>query len=507
MAVVRSFVQLLAFSVALTSANPVRLSDFLVKRAALADCLSAANVETSLPSSTTWANDTQAWNARVSPVPAAVVFPTTEDEVSAAIRCAADAGTKVTTLGGNRSFASMGFGRTDGAMIISLANMVVLSYDEATQLLTYGGPVRISAAAQFLYLNHSRALAHGRCPDVGMTGVGLGGGFGTLSRASGTVLDNIVSVRVALANGTIVDASADENADLFWGVRGAAPSLGAVLTITLRTLDAPAGAVVAYTIAFGAGRNVSLADNTAALLGAQEWAQSADDDDLLSIRVSLSTNTSMAGFYYGGADAFPVVAKSLLSKLPSGMVISSQKEVDFWPSENLTTPGIAEGSTTARRYFYISSVTIPGSHPLTEDTAQSLLEHTAYATKPSDGTASGFVDIWGGNYTRGVAADDAAWKHDDNLLLVRWDLRTTSAAVAFSNDTMQTVRGEFYDFVDEYKADGGVPGGFPNYRDAEWTIEETAEYLYGSNWDRLLEVKKAFDPQGLFNSDPQAVPV
>jgi hypothetical protein len=509
MAAVHFSAHLLTLFSVLASASPSFPSDFLAKRSALADCLSAANVQTSLPSSATWANDTQAWNSRLSPVPAVVVYPATEDEVSAAIQCAATTSTKVTTLGGNRSFSSMGFGRSNNAMVISLDNMRVLSYDETTQLFTYGGPVRISDAAQFLYLNHSRALPHARCPDVGMSGVAFGGGFGTLSRASGTVLDNMVSVRVALANGTIVDASADANADLFWGVRGAASSLGSVLTTTLRTLDVPAGGrVVAYTIAFARGHNVSLADNAAALVGAQAWAQSGDNNDDLSIRFSLDTNSSLAGFYYGGgADAFSTVAESLLSYLPVNMTVASMQEVDFWPSENLTTPGIAEGSITARRYFYIASVTIPESHPLTEDTARSLFENTAYAAKPTDGTASGFVDIWGGNFTREVAADASAWKHDDNLLLVRWDLRTSNAGVSFSNDTMQTMRSGFYEFVNAYKADGGVPGGFPNYRDAEWTIDETAEYLYGSNWDRLLGVKKEFDPEGMFNSDPQDVPV
>ncbi|GMF60846.1 unnamed protein product [Phytophthora fragariaefolia] len=191
----------------------------LTAQADLGSCLDKAGIENSVPKTSTWTIDIQPWNSRVNPVPSAVAFPKTEEEVSAALKCAADAGVKVTTLGGNRSFSSMGFGRNDGALVMNLKHLKHLQYDEATGLLSYGGPVMISEAAKYMWSGFKRTLPHGRCPDVGMTGVAASG-FGTLSRASGTVLDNIEAVRVALANGTIVNASAKENSDLFWGVRG-----------------------------------------------------------------------------------------------------------------------------------------------------------------------------------------------------------------------------------------------------------------------------------------------
>ncbi|KAE8900044.1 hypothetical protein PF005_g9240 [Phytophthora fragariae] len=62
----------------------------------LGTCLTKAGIENSVPTTSTWTMDTQPWNARVNPVPSAVVFPKTEKEVSAALKCAADAGVKVT---------------------------------------------------------------------------------------------------------------------------------------------------------------------------------------------------------------------------------------------------------------------------------------------------------------------------------------------------------------------------------------------------------------------------
>lgn len=509
---IHAFVSFLALYTTTAGASPVehfnsgRSHGVIVSRqnTTLGECLSSAGVETSLPATTNWTIDTQAWNSRLSPVPSAVVFPKTEEEVSAALACARQTNTKVTTLGGNRSFSSMGFGRDDGALIVNLKNMKVMKYNEISQVFTYGGPVMISDAAGYLWKNFQRTLPHGRCPDVGMTGVAASG-FGTLSRASGTVLDNIVGVRIALANGTIVDADADVNSDIYWAVRGAASSLGVVLEYKLQTLEAPSSVVTNYTIAFDKNYKPTQQENVDALLGTQEWAQSTDNNDLVSIRFSLKTSAKLEGFFYGSAEEFADVSQALLKYLPSNMTVTSG-ESEFWASEDISTPGIAAQTITARRYFYITAVTIPGSAPLDNATAWQLFSSTAYAAKLPDTTPSGFVDIWGGSYAQNVAADASAWKHNDNLLLIRWDMRSSAYNVSFADSSLETMRGNFYEFVDSYTAAGGSPGGFTTYRDDKWSVDETAEYLYGDNWARLQEIKTLYDPEEVFNTDPQAVP-
>lgn len=500
----RSLGALLALYTAAVSAVPTSNSPALVARqnSTLGDCLSAAGVETSLPTSETWTSDTEAWNSRLSPVPSAVVFPKTETEVSAALACAKQTNTKVTTLGGNRSFSSMGFGRNDGALVINLKNLATMEYDEATGIFTYGGPIMISDAATFLWNNYQRTLPHGRCPDVGMTGVAASG-FGTLSRHSGTVLDNVIGARVALADGTIVDADATTNSDLYWGIRGAASSMGVVLRFKVQTLEPPSLVATNYTITF-TNHTPSQQDNVNALLGTQAWAQSADNNDLVSIRFGLGTSVKLTGFFYGSTEEWANVSASLMQYLPEQMTIKSN-EFDFWNSEDIATPGLFAKSITPRRYFYIASVTIPASKPLDNETAWQLFSSTAYAAKPTDASASGFVDIWGGEYAKTVAADASAWKHDDNLLLVRWDIRSKAYNVSFADTTLQTVRNNFYEFVDSYKSSGGTPGGFTTYRDEEWSLDETAQYLYGDNWAKLQEVKTMYDPTEMFNTDPQAV--
>ncbi|ETP37062.1 hypothetical protein F442_15069, partial [Phytophthora nicotianae P10297] len=115
--------------------------------------------------------------------------------------------------------------------------------------------------------------------------------------------------------------------------------------------------------------------------------------------------------------------------------------------------------------------------------------------------------IWGGKYAKGVKADASAWKHDDNLHLVRWDMRSSAFNVSFADSSMTTMREGFYKFVDAYRASGGVPGGFTTYRDEKWTVPEMAEFLYGGgNFEKLQKIKTAYDPNEMFNTDPQAIP-
>ncbi|KAE8899842.1 hypothetical protein PF005_g28193 [Phytophthora fragariae] len=467
-------------------------------------CLDKAGIENSLPTTSTWKADTEAWNSRVSPVPSAVAFPKTEAEVSAALKCAADAGVKVTTLGGNRSFSSMGFGRNDGALIMNMKHFKHLKFDPSSGLLSYGGPVMISETAKYLW-GFKRTLPHGRCPDVGMTGVAASG-FGTLSRAAGTVLDNIESVRVALANGSIVDASTKQNSDLFWGVRGAASSMGVVLDFKVKTIAPPSQMVTNYTIEFNSSAKPTQQENVDALIGTQKWALSADNNDLLSIRFGLNVKSKLQGFFYGSSAEAKTVFASLMKNLPSSMTLKTN-EYDFWSSEAISTPGLVGQTLTPRRYFYITSVTIPRSAPLDNSTAWELFTNTAFAPKLVDASASGFVDIWGGKYASGVKADASAWKHDDNLHLVRWDMRSSAFDVKFADSTMTTMRNNFYKFVNAYKAKGGKPGGFTTYRDEKWSVKEMAEYLYGGgNFAKLQKIKTAYDPKEMFNTDPQAIP-
>ncbi|TDH68892.1 hypothetical protein CCR75_003738 [Bremia lactucae] len=467
-------------------------------------CLEDNKIEKSMPTTSTWEVDIEAWNSRLTPMPTVVVFPKTEAEVSAALLCAAGAGVKVTTLGGNRSFSSKGFGRDDGALVMNMKHFEHLKFDATTNLLSFGGPVMTSQAVKYLWKEAKRTLPHGRCPTVGMTGVAAAG-FGTTTRLRGTVLDNVESVRIALANGSIVDADGTSNSDIFWAVRGATSSMGVVLDFKIKTYETLSDRVTNYTIDFEKEYEPTIQDNVDLFLGTQTWATSKDNSDLLSLRFSIRKSSDIRGFFYGSsADAEKTLA-SLMKYLPKTVKLEMQDN-DFWDSEEITTPGLTLDTPAPRRYFYITSVTIPNDKPLKNDTAYSLFSNTAFASKLEDVTTSGFIDIWGGSYTKTIKPDTTAWKHDNNLLLIRWDMRSTAANVSFADSSVTTTRENFYKFVKVYKDSGGLPGGFLTYIDDLLSIVEVAYYMFFGNFKRLQAIKTKYDPNMLFNSDPQAIP-
>jgi hypothetical protein len=83
---------------------------------------------------------------------------------------------------------------------------------------------------------HGLAVTLGNASTVGAIGAMLGGGVGFLARWSGLTIDALVSCRVALADGNIIDCDADRHADLFWALRGGGGNFGIVLECTLRAV-------------------------------------------------------------------------------------------------------------------------------------------------------------------------------------------------------------------------------------------------------------------------------
>lgn len=171
------------------------------------------------------------WNGSIDRRPALIARCTGVADVRAAIRTASLHGLRVAVRGGGHSFP--GLSVCDDGMVIDLAPMKGIRVDPAART------ARVQAGVLLGELDRETqefglAVPSGIVTHTGVAGLTLGGGIGWIMRKHGLTVDNLLSVDLVTADGELVTASEDQNADLFWGVRGGGGNFGIVTEFEFR---------------------------------------------------------------------------------------------------------------------------------------------------------------------------------------------------------------------------------------------------------------------------------
>ncbi len=165
------------------------------------------------------------WNAMVDNHPALIVRCRETYDVVSAVAMARREGLEIGVRSGGHSV--VGLAVPEGGLMIDLSPMGEVRVDpEQRRAWVQGGALlgALDAATQ----PYDLATTAGNVSHTGVGGLTLGGGMGWLAREHGLSCDNVISFEVVTANGEVVRASADENTELFWGLRGGGGNFGIV---------------------------------------------------------------------------------------------------------------------------------------------------------------------------------------------------------------------------------------------------------------------------------------
>lgn len=175
------------------------------------------------------------WNLAVTQLPAAVAVPRSIEEVTRVVTMAVALGLRIAPQSSGHGAAALGSQALDDVLLLRLHELTGVFVDPERRIArVLGGTLWrdvIAATAP-----HGLTALHGSTGDVAVAGYVLGGGLSFYGRRHGLATSHLRAADVVTADGEIVRASAEENPDLFWALRGGSGSFGAVVALEIELL-------------------------------------------------------------------------------------------------------------------------------------------------------------------------------------------------------------------------------------------------------------------------------
>jgi FAD/FMN-containing dehydrogenase len=187
--------------------------------------------EVILPEDSTYDEACKVFNSMIDKRPAVIARCASADDVVATVNLARDRDLEVAVRSGGHSVAGLSI--CSSGILIDLAGLKEIDIDPSTRIARTGGGVlwgEFDKATQ----EHGLHTPGGRVTTTGVGGFTTGGGYGWTSSKHGLTCDNLISAQVVTADGRVLNASEEENEDLFWGIRGGGGNFGVVTRFDFR---------------------------------------------------------------------------------------------------------------------------------------------------------------------------------------------------------------------------------------------------------------------------------
>ena len=410
------------------------------------------------------------WNAAVTRQPAAIARCADAAEVSAAVRAARDAGLPLSVRSGGHDWA--GRALRDGGLVIDLTGLRGVTVDaDARTATVQGGAITTDLLAATS--PYGLATATGVVRAVGLAGLTTVGGYGPLIGRHGLALDNLLGATVVRADGSTVVAGPDDDAELWWALRGGGGNFGVVTELRYRLHEVPA--LLTGMLMFPA------AEAAAVLTGYAEVMAGAPDE-----------LSAMSGFLPGPGGPMAFVCP-------------------FWCGTDLAAGERAVAALRALGHPVVDQIAAMPYAAALGMFDRSMVDgnHYLLRTRWLPDLSEVGVEV----LVAGAAAISSPYSA---LIVNRFHgaaARVDPAATAFAQRTPHTVLeiiaswppGEspaphraWAESVATALDKEALPGGYPNLLGPD--DEDRARDSYGANLPRLLAAKRHYDPDDVFAS-------
>lgn len=410
--------------------------------------------------------------------PAAVVVKVTSaDEASTTVKFATANKIPLVVRGGGHS--SSASSASDGGMVIDLSLMRSVTVDTQRKTATCGGGALWEDVNKAAWEPHRLATVGGAVDNTGVGGLTLGGGYGWLSGKYGLACDNLVEVEVVLADGSIVLASATENPDLFWALRGVGMCFGVCTKFTAQLYDQGhvwAGPlVIPYdclpaVVDFANWHHGNQADGDANFLFAPTWAPDGNAKVVLGM------------LFYNGAkeDGERFFAPLIKLAMANMTRVMPYPDVNTLFNEVMNQPG--------RKLQGGSNFVLP----LTAAQIEDVMELYLPFVKEHGIAADCFFtyEIFSNVRIRSVGVSGTAHALRDNVYhaTISW---------LWKDPVLDTVIRAFNRKVVQKLKENGVKNGALQYNNHSDEIL-LPEEAFGANVQRLQQLKTKYDPNNVF---------
>ncbi|MEM7539966.1 MAG: FAD-binding oxidoreductase [Pseudomonadota bacterium] len=420
------------------------------------------------------------WNAMIDKRPGAIARCANTNDVVASVNFAREHQLLVSVRGGGHNVA--GNAICDDGLMIDLSPMNRVIIDPATRRVKVQGGCTLGDMDR-ASCEQDLAVPAGIVSETGVGGLALGGGVGWLVRKYGMTCDNLISAEVVTANGQVLNASATENPDLFWGLRGGGGNFGVVTEFEFQAhpvKDIVGGMIIHPREAAGEVYRFYRDFTRSAPLELTAYCAMLSLPDGTPV-------TAIIGCFCGEQSDSEKVLKPLRDfGSPIADMMAPMPRIEM---QTMFDAGFPYGNRNYWKSTFLEE--------LTDDAIDTIVEHGNRATSP---LSAMMIEYYYGGPSSQIGETETAFAHRD----AQYDLGIVGQWTDEKEDAehMQWAR-DAYTAMEPHSS-GRI---YANLMGADQMTEiDQLRAAFGANYERLVEVKRKYDPANFFRLNQNIKP-